>query len=223
MTRDAVLIQHAWPPDVNPDYVGMLEMQLVRNAAYCERWGFDYRPIIANVKEEYADPHLGEWPKVELIRLALADGFPYVVWMDPDALIRDFDADLRDGCPAGLGACWQRIPQMNHWNTGLLYMQNTAEVRGFIDDWQAKFPGERMWKEQGEFNRLAKLSRVVTTISDRWNATLNYSMVPDAVVLGFHGSGSPAERLALMRATLSTYPDETAGAGVLTDGNLQQV
>lgn len=209
--NNAVLIQHAWPAEVNADYAAMLEMQVERNQMYCDRHGFDYRAVVGNVKPEYADPHSGEWPKVELIRVALADGYQYVIFLDPDTLIIDPDTDLRDGCPEGLGACWQRIPQLNHWNTGALYIRNSEAVRGFVDEWLSRFPGEFTWKEQGEFNKIALQSRVVQTISDRWNATLNYSMVPDAVVLGFHGNGNPAERLALMQQTYRQYTPEMAG------------
>lgn len=209
--NNAVLIQHAWPADVNADYAMMLEMQTGRNQAYCDRYSIDYLAVVGNVKDEYADPHSGEWPKVELIRAALEQGYEYVIWLDPDTLILDFDTDLRDGCPEGLGACWQRIPQLDHWNTGALYMRNSESVRSFVDAWLALFPGEFMWKEQGEFNKLAQKSRTVETISDKWNATLNYSMVPDAVVLGFHGNGDPARRLLLMQQTLAALSPEPIG------------
>jgi len=199
--NNAVLIQHCWPAEVNADYAAMLEMQVERNQMYCDGRGFDYRAVNGNVKPEYSDPVSGEWPKVELIRAAIEDGYQYVVWLDPDTLILDMNADLRDGCPDGIGACWHRIPQMNHWNTGALYIQNSVAVCDFMDAWLATFPGERAWMEQGEFNKLAMQNKVVQTISDRWNATLNYSMVPDAVVLGFHGNGDPAGRLRLIQET----------------------
>jgi hypothetical protein len=216
--RDAVLIQHCWPPEVNAEYAEMLALQVKRNREYCDIHAFDYQPVVGNVKDEYASPNTGEWPKVELIRRALAEGYRYVIFLDPDTLIRDMDADLRDGCPEGLGACWHRIPQMNHWNTGALYMQKTPGVLDFVTDWLAMFPGERAWMEQGEFNKLAMQSRVVQTISDRWNATMNYTMVPDAVVLGFHGNGNPKQRLEMMRATLPQIEQSVPVLAEVTDG-----
>jgi hypothetical protein len=50
-------------------------------------------------------------------------------------------------------------------------------------------------------------SKLVQTISDRWNATLNYSMVPDAVVLGYHGNGRAEQRLEMMKGTLQQKAD----------------
>ena len=47
-------------------------------------------------------------------------------------------------------------------------------------------------------------SAVVQTISDRWNATLNYTMCPDAVVIGYHGYGTTQERHDAMKDTLKS-------------------
>ena len=113
------------------------------------------------------------------------------------------ETDLRDACINGIGACWHRLNGYNHWNVGVLYIKNTPEAVKFIDEWIAQYPGPRDgWNEQGVFNRMAMKSKVVQTISDRWNATLNYSFVPDAVVLGYHGNGTAQQRYDMMKATL---------------------
>jgi hypothetical protein len=120
-------------------------------------------------------------------------------------MIADMETDLRDAIQAGkIGACWHRIPQINHWNVGVLYLDNSEPVRDFISDWLASYPAPKDgWFEQGVFNRMAMKSKTVVTLSDKWNATINVSMVPDAVVLGFHGAGNAQQRYGLMKQALA--------------------
>jgi hypothetical protein len=203
--NNAILIQQAWIGDFGVgDYLPLLRLTKERNAAYCEQHNFDYIAMEGTEGLKYTDVLKGCWTKIELIQRALAQGYQYIVWLDPDALIKDLDTDLRDGCIKGVGACWHRIPQLNHWNTGVLFVQNTPDTVKFIDEWFASYPGQPQWMEQGEFNRLAMRSKTVQTISDRWNATLNYSIVPDAVILGYHGNGSAQQRLNMRISTLES-------------------
>lgn len=202
---NAVLLQQSWIGDVGGvgDYQPLLALNLNRNQEYCNKHGFDYDVLMGTLDPKYSNVLQGGWVKIEMIIRALKRGYQFIVWLDPDTLIKDFDTDLRDGCPKGIGACWHRIPQLNHWNVGALYLQNNNSTLKFMEDWLNTFPGERQWMEQGEFNKLAMKSNIVETISDRWNATLNYSMVPDAVVLGFHGNGTAQQRLDMMKGTLA--------------------
>ena len=207
---NAVLIQQVWIGEFpNPSGVGsyepMMELTKERNEAYCKKHNFDYWHIVGTEGLKAGDIYAGCWTKIELIQRALEKGYEYIVWLDPDALIKDMDTDLRDGCINGIGACWHRIPQLNHWNVGVLYVKNTPEVKAFIDEWLSAYPGPRSgWNEQGVFNKMGMRSKVVQTISDRWNATLNYTFVPDAVVLGYHGNGSAKQRYDMMSATLKS-------------------
>lgn len=202
MKHNAILIQQVYPLE-SGSYLSMLELTRERNKNYCIRWEMDYQCLGSASSAKYADAVAGSWSKVELIKFALNKGYQYIIWLDADAMIKDLDTDLRDGCIDGIGACWQRIPQLDHWNVGVLYAVNTQPVADFIDEWLAGYPGlGDGWNEQGVFNKLAMKSKAVQTISDRWNATLNHSMVPDAVVLGFHGYGGAAERLKAMQDTL---------------------
>lgn len=201
--NNAVLIQQVWEGEFgNGSYVPMMELTKERNEAYCLKHGFDYVYKIGVEGLALTDVYKGCWTKVELIRDALKQGYEYVVWLDPDALIYDLDTNLRDAFINGIGACWMRIPQLDHWNVGVLYVKNTPESVKFVDEWLAEYPGDKQWLEQGVFNRLAVKSKTVQTISDRWNATLNYSLVPDAVVLGYHGNGNSENRLKMMAGTL---------------------
>lgn len=194
--NNAVLIQQAYP---GKGFEPMIELTRERNAEYCKRFGFDYEVHIDAVNPEWQIEQ-GGWAKLLLIRDALQKGYKYVVWLDADAMIYDLNTDLRDGCPNGIGTCYHRIPQLNHWNVGVMLMQNTSEVRDFIAEWINQFPGAKDgWFEQGVFNRLGMKSKVVHTLSDKWNATVNVSMVPDAVVLGFHGHGNAKQRFEAMK------------------------
>lgn len=194
--NNAVLIQQAYP---GKGFEPMIELTRERNATYCKKWSMDYRVVIDAVNPEW-QMEQGGWAKLLLIRDALNQGYEYVVWLDADAMIYDLDTDLRDGCPKGIGACYHRIPQLNHWNVGVMLMQNTSEVRDFIAEWIAQFPGANDgWFEQGAFNRLGMKSKVVHTLSDKWNATVNVNMVPDAVILGFHGYGDAKQRYEAMK------------------------
>ena len=201
--NNAILLQQVWPLEVYPgDYRPHIELTRKHNEEYCEKWGWDYEPLIGTLSEKYADINNGAWIKVEMIKNALAKGYDYVMWLDADALIYDTDTDCRDAFVNGIGVCWMRIPQLDHWNTGVMYVKNLPQVLEFIDEWLSKFPGSQQWREQGIFNQMAMQSRIVQTISDRWNATMNYNLVPDAVVLGYHGNGDAAMRLEMMTRTL---------------------
>jgi hypothetical protein len=197
--NNAVLIQQIYP---NTPGVEMLEMQVERNQAYCDSWGIDYQYWIVNPIPNH-DPVQGSWAKVYYIEQALIAGYDYVIWLDADTIIRDFETDLRDGCVYGhIGACWQRIPQLHHWNVGALFVSNHPLTLAFLRNWFEKFPGGGPWNEQGCFNELAMQSKVVQTISDRWNATFNYTECPDTVILGYHGAGNTQQRIELMKSVL---------------------
>lgn len=206
--NDCILIQQIYP---DTEGVKLLELTKQRHRDYCIRHQMDFQSLASASSLKYADPKVGSWSKIELVKFALDKGYKFVIWLDADTLIKDLDVDLRDGCVDGIGACWQRIPQIHHWNVGALYFVNTPQVRQFIDAWLAGYPGlGDGWNEQGVFNKLGMKSKVVQTISDRWNATLNHTMVPDAVVLGYHGYGSTQERYDAMQNTLNRLETRSA-------------
>lgn len=203
-----ILIQHI---HANTPGTAMLELTEERHRDYCQKHGIHYKPVIGNPLPEIP-PEAGNWSRIKLIKDALEEGFEQVYWLDADTLIYDMDTPLADAVQVGkIGVCWHRIPQLHHWNIGAMYLDNCAEVRAFIDEWLASYPPPNDgWLEQGAFNRLARSGNVVVTISDRWNATLDVSMVPDAVVLGFHGQGETEQRTEIMRQTLDQIADKKA-------------
>ena len=197
--NNAVLIQQIYPDTPG---VEMLTMQVERNQTYCDIWGIDYQHMISNPAPDML-LEKGSWAKVALLEKALLAGYEYIIWLDADTIIADFETDLREACaPGKIGACWQRIPQLHHWNVGALYLTNTPLILAFLREWLVSYPGDKNWNEQGSFNQLAMQSKIVQTISDRWNATFNYTECPDAVVLGYHGAGNTTERIALMKSVI---------------------
>lgn len=217
--NNAILIQHSYP---GAGYEPMLDLTRKHNEAYCKKYDIDFQ---CEVYASEAFPiSQGAWLKIELIKQALELGYQYVAWLDADAMIIDTETDLRDAIqPRKVGACWCRIPQLNHWNVGVLYVQNSEETRAFINEWLASYPPPADgWFEQGVFNRMGKQSRVVETISDKWNATIDVNMVPDAVVLGFHGQGNAQQRYEMMKETFNKlFPAQeamTQGLSEVTHG-----
>ena len=208
-----ILIQHI---HANTAGVGMLELTEARHKEYCNRHGYYYRPVVGNPLPEIP-PEAGNWARIKLIKDALEEGFEQVIFLDADTLIYDMETPLENAIEAGrIGVCWHRIPQLHHWNIGAMYLDNCKEVRTFIDNWLASYPPPADgWMEQGVFNRLARSGNVVVTVSDRWNATLDVSMVPDAVVLGFHGQGDTEYRIEVMKQTLDQIANkESKDSGI---------
>lgn len=221
--NNAVLIQQAYPVEKFPSYLEMLELTKEHNQKYCDFHGFDYWCEISENKDMPLGT--GAWRKIEMILQALEDGYQYIVWLDTDAMIKDIDTDLRKAIePGKIGACWHRIPQLHHWNVGVLYVHNTEEVTKFIRQWLAAYPAPNDgWYEQGVFNRMGMKSKIVSTISDKWNATFDVNLVPDAVVLGFHGQGDAKQRTKMMTDTFNRlFPKEkalaTQGMSEVTNG-----
>lgn len=207
----AVIIQHAY--DLPDSYfVKMMELTKEHHAEYCEAHGFDFWHTYEQGLYSMED---GAWTKIELIQRAMNQGYQDIIWIDADALIVDEKVDLRKAVEVGkIGACWHRIPQLHHWNVGVLYISNTEETHKFVDEWLATYPPADGWREQGHFNRMALENNVVVTLSDRWNATIDVSMVPDAVVMGFHGQNPWDRRYKqMLDAFTQLYPEKVKNAG----------
>jgi len=199
--KDSLLIQQIYPDTPG---VKLLELNKERNQKYCQKHGFDYWYEISNPLPN-SDPEAGSWGKIELIRKGLEAGYKHVVWLDADTIIANIHADLREACKEDhIGVCWHRIPQLDHWNVGAMYYGNSPRVLEFVKVWLSGYPGiNDGWNEQGVFNRLAMQSNVVETISDKWNSTIGFTEVPDAVILGYHGAGNTPERYELMKAVMT--------------------
>lgn len=192
-------------------FYDMLRLTQQRHAAYARAHGFDYWCIYGDV---HAGKQGGAWDKVQLILDALHRGYEYIVWLDTDAAIVDFEADLRDALPEGalIGAV-QHDPDRSaylkansvprHHNVGVLYVRNDPRTIDFFEKWLASWPGVERWAEQGAFNDLATATGCVVTVDDRYNATINVNETPQTIVQGWHGIMPPEKRLNMMASALA--------------------
>ena len=192
-------------------FYDMLRLTQQRHAAYARARGFDYWCI-------YGDVHPGKqggaWDKVQLVLDALRRGYEFIVWLDTDAAIMDFSADLRDALPDGasIGAVIHDpersayLRQLNvpkHHNVGVLYVRNTPQSVEFFEKWLASWPGIERWAEQGSFNELTASVGCVVAVEDKYNATIGVNESPETIVQGWHGIMPPEKRLAMMAAALA--------------------
>lgn len=207
--NDMVIIQqaykrHEWPAQA--EYMPGLDLVAARHQAYATKWKIDYLVVRGEVRADFL-PNCGGWAKLELVRQMLKKGYKYVAWIDVDAMIVDMNTDLREGCPEGLGMVLHTGPGAPgpHLNVGVMLMQNTERVRQFFDEWISRYPGtnEFPWYEQGEAHKMAhdpKWQDVVIRIDNKWNSCLYaQTYVENQVIAGWHGMGTPAQRVAQMR------------------------
>jgi hypothetical protein len=217
--NNAVIIQQSTSPTGyqkpwNGIFYDMLRLTNARHAAYARAHCFDYWSIMGDIHPEMKD---GAWAKIWLIQTALQEGYEFVAWIDADAAIMDFNADLRDALPDGkfIGACNHDpdksayLKSLNvppHMNVGVLYIRNSPLTKEFIADWLASWPGKERWAEQGSFNDLVisdKYREICIAVEDTYNATVNVNQVEKPIIQGWHGVMPPDKRFQMMRTFLS--------------------
>jgi hypothetical protein len=208
--RNAIILQQAYD-EIAPNggcFSDMLRLSMQRHAAYARSHNMDYQAYFGDYSDR--DVWTGGWSKIKMIMDALDKGFQYIFWVDTDAAIIDFNADLRDAfTDKFIGVCehneskfpkeW-KVP--THLNVGVMFVKNGAGVREFIQKWWDTFPGDKRWLEQGAFNELAKDSELVFKMNDRYNATVNVNMCDNPVIIGWHGISPVSKRLGMMKQTM---------------------
>jgi hypothetical protein len=192
-----LIIQHVY---ADSDHARLLEFCEPYHTEYAVAHQMDYRAL-------YGPEHYnggGDWLTLRLTLQALEDGYKYVIKLDADALIVRNDVDLREACK-GVGACFDRLNVQQHYNTGVMYFENTPEVIDFLKLWLSLAPGTAwngyQWGEQGELNKLAADHPVVQTLANKWNC---YAGTPcyeenEAVVIAYHGPNTIDYKLADMK------------------------
>jgi hypothetical protein len=187
-----------------PQFIDMNRLTYQRHAAYCMAQGFDYWHFIGHPCPER---ERGGWDKVAYIKRALEDGYQFIAWLDTDTAIignepltKALPDDMHIGGCLHDGNTERDIPP--HINVGVLYLRNTPETCAFVDAWEASYPGEERWVEQGSFNTLAQETGIVSVIDDKWNSTVGMNEVPDPVVMAWHGVWPIPLRLEMMRGYL---------------------
>lgn len=213
MINDAVILQQVYSCTFGSlgiaanCFNNMMRMTYLRHSAYAAAHNMDYY----NIQGDYAPEMLseaGSWAKVQLIKDMLDKGYKYVFWIDADAAIHDFEADLRDAVKdCDIGACvhdpakskWlEELKVEKHINIGVMYVKNTSGSKKFFDLWLASYPGIERWAEQGAFNNLVEeYPGYVKVIDDKWNATMRVNEVEKPVVMGYHGVPMQERYLAM--------------------------
>ncbi len=202
MNNDAVIIQHCYGD--TPVYNNLMKVCGPRCLEYCALHQMDYRMLVDGT---YTNN--GDWAKVDILRHVLNnEHYKYVIYLDPDTIIADMLADLREACPPGkIGACRHVLTRatygidLDHLNVGALYIDNCEATRLFVERWGMGRPGTTQppWWEQGVFNKIN--DGTVVAIDDKYNTTGNVNPSPHPVVIGFHGQGNVHQRfLAMLQA-----------------------
>jgi|WetSurMetagenome_2_1015567.scaffolds.fasta_scaffold106020_2 hypothetical protein len=202
---NAVLIQGA---HTQPVFTDMLRMSNSRHAAYCLSHKMDYW---CNYGNPCPDRNDGAWDKVYWVKQALQLHYDTVIWMDSDAVVNNFDCDLRDAIPDGIGAVCHDPDKskhlssrgiMKHNNVGVMYFKNSPIVKEFVNEWWDAYPGAEGWFEQGTFNDMIKTDKykdIFHTVDDTWNSTVSVNWVDNPNVIGWHGTFPWARRVSMMR------------------------
>lgn len=217
--NNAIIIQQclsasSWTAPWSNIFYDMLRLVQPRHAAYARAHCMDYQVTYGDIHPEQMG---GAWPKVWLIQSALQAGYEFVIWLDTDAAIMDFEKDLRDALPQDklIGAVLhdpEKSPYLKslqvppHLNVGVLYVRNALLSMEFMADWLSTYPGAERWAEQGAFNELVaseKYRDVCTPVEDTYNATVNVNQVEKPIIQGWHGVMPPDKRLQMMRSFLA--------------------
>ena len=216
--NDSILIQQCWSTNqtiYSPTvFSEMQRLTYQRHAAYARAFKMDYWNILGDIHVEMKP---GGWSKIWLMKWALEMGYEFIAWIDSDAAVVNGNVDLRTvfekgGDPTSglIGAVLHDAPWFAkndmgpHYNVGVLYVKAGDLVKVFMDDWISRFPGEQRWVEQGSFNKMVaedKYKPLFVEVPAKWNSTVNVNLVPDAVVMGWHGVYPEAKRLEMMKTT----------------------
>jgi hypothetical protein len=207
-----LIIQQCWSSN---DFADAHRLTYQRHASYARAFKFDYWNIVGDIHPEQ-NVH-GGWSKIWLLKWALERGYEFIAWIDSDAAIVNGQVDLRTIFAEGgdpnsglIGAVEHNAPWFKdngmeaHHNIGVMYFRTGPLVVEFIDDWLSRYPGEPRWAEQGSFNKMIveeKYKDIFVSCPAKWNSTVNVNLVPDAIVMGWHGIYPVAKRLEMMKNT----------------------
>ncbi len=207
--KKAILLQQA-----SGEHVALLDLIRSHHARYAERHRMEYRCVYGLQQAERAPV----WDKILLILNALREEPPveWLFWVDSDAIIMDFNRDLREAlCDHGeLGMVIH--PNPYHFNAGALYMRNTPRLIGYFEKVWAKWPINHGWEEQESMNRvlLDEWFDGFQPLPAAWNSTYGVNEADRPVVRAWHGLNPIEKRIRLMRETLQAVenPEWTSDA-----------
>jgi len=211
MTNDAVLIQYA----DGPAHTAMLQATGARHNAYAIAYGCDFWRLCG-----YRDPAL-MWPRWEFILRAIQLGYRHVFWLDADAVIVNWAADLRDALPEDkhFGLLHGSVPggEPVHWNAGVMYFHGVPLVERFVENMLHFMPPTYsplpLWwgdtvGDQYVLNRLLAehpmfVADFLHPIERKWNTIYGYENGVTPNVLHLAGTPDLARRLAIIKQTIA--------------------
>ena len=125
---------------------------------YCDKWGFDFKFCNHTLDINRAQA----WSKLLFSKDILkSNKYDYVIWIDDDILITDFNKDIRDFITTDKFIICQDDPQRNpaqqfldydDINTGFIFFKNDEETINIIDHiylmgGSSKYKTERNWEQ----------------------------------------------------------------------------
>jgi hypothetical protein len=196
---DTVLVQQA-----SGTHVPLLRTAMETHAAYAESMSMDYYCYYGRTTDRF-NPY---WEKIFIVQ-RLLEKYKTVLYLDADTLIVNPKDNLRSVISRPLmmvrhpGGCYGGVE--GHWNTGVMFVQNTDLVKTFLKDVIEHGPGERDWWEQTIVNHILILpwyKKLVGELSCSYNSTYKVNEVPNPVIMALHGptAGSIEEKVRIMKS-----------------------
>ncbi|HWD86292.1 MAG TPA: class I SAM-dependent methyltransferase [Solirubrobacteraceae bacterium] len=180
------------------DYRSLLSRSALSFERYAERWGWD----VVLSTEDLTDGRPAPWAKVKLLQELLHE-YEWVLWLDADVVIVDFDADISAEIQSDKDLYLVEHPWLGQYtaNTGVMLLRNCAWTHDFLEDvWAHERYIEHPWWENAAVLDLLgyglEPARLVEPtahlghtkfIDRRWNSIeLDRPEVPAFVHRGFH-------------------------------------
>jgi hypothetical protein len=184
------------------DYRSLLSRSALSFERYAERWGWD---LILST-EDLTGGRPASWAKIGLLQ-ALLEEYEWVLWLDADVVIVDFDADVSAEIEPDKDLYLVEHPWLGQYtaNAGVMLLRSCAWSRDFLRDvWALERYIEHPWWENAavldllgyglEPARLVEPTahlRHTKIIDRRWNSIeLDRPPVPAFVHRGFYDLGT---------------------------------
>jgi hypothetical protein len=168
-------------------YEELLDISNKQHSEYCKKHNILFYSVRGNLQTERHP----SWNKILLIMEALKSfEVQQVIWIDADAVIVDFNQDIRYAITSNkeLGMC--KHPNPEHYNSGAIFVKNQSRSVDFFNDVWKLGDINHPWHEQIRINEtILKYSDIIETVDNKWNSTLGVTEVPSPVVYAFHGQG----------------------------------
>jgi hypothetical protein len=185
------------------EYLGLLDMSSISFKKFCELWGYEYFEIRETLDKSRPDA----WSKLIAVR-QLLEKFDFVMYVDSDAVILNFDTDLEGLIPLEDDFAWALCPTINGNvapNAGVMAFRNSERSKKMIDlaysqvdlvfnGWweQAalmrvlKYDDARKGEAPWESFNLPDIGVRVCEISSKWNSTI-FDLSGDTIIRHFAG------------------------------------